>query len=790
MLACLKNFASVFLFACLFAAAQPLQSARYYSLSGTVTDPSGSRVAGAVIHLYNSGSLLRTQTTARDGAFSFPNLPPGWYLAECAAEGFQKQSRRVILVDRAETVEIQLELGGLHEEVSVVASDLPQVPTEIAKSVSLISADEISRRDLVFLTDAATTVPGLQVQQLGGPGQTAAFRFRGLRPEDTAILLDGFRFQDPSENKGAVRTFLSNLLTGDAEQIEVLRGASSTLYGTGAIGGLINVISRQPHEPLAAFVSLEGGSAGLIQGSAGVSGRTPSQRLTYSLQGTHVNYTRGQDAHDTYRDSGGSARVTYDPAPQVRLFARFSLTDSFGFIDEDPSPLPALAPLPPGESLREAVAYPEPRANFYAQLDDPDNHHGDRIVSGMFRLDHQVVRAWQQSLAYQSLRTRRRYDDGPALSSVAASLGIVDDPMTRRSYDGALDELSWRNSFELGGSDTLHFALGWDRTSLDQLEFGQTTQAAQKSLTLQLNNHARFLDGRLQLQLAGQAQYYRLDAPRFSDSSGSPYGSVAHLDVPATYNGDVALAYYLARSGTKLRLHVGNGFRSPSLYERFGSGGSGFYYGNPGLRAEHALFADTGVDQFLLENKLQLSTTVFYTHLRTVVAFDLLPDADPFGRFFGYLNIGGGNARGVELAVTARPNPNLDLAASYAYTNSDQPAPSPSVGMVRVPGLSDHQLTLGVRMQPWRRLNLDWQTYAVSSHDFPLFGASFPFSSGTYRFPGYVRADLTGTYLLREGERTKVRLVVRIDNLLNRKYYNGGFLAPQATVRSGLRLEW
>src|SRR3972149_917974 len=156
MLACLKNCTSVFWFVCLFAVAQPLQSAPDLSLSGTVTDPSGSRVAGAVIRLYNSASLLRTAETASDGTFSFSSLPPGWYLAECSAEGFQKQSRRVVLEDRAEALEIQLALGGLHQDVSVVASELPEVPTEIAKSVSLIGTSEISGRDLVFLTDAVS----------------------------------------------------------------------------------------------------------------------------------------------------------------------------------------------------------------------------------------------------------------------------------------------------------------------------------------------------------------------------------------------------------------------------------------------------------------------------------------------------------------------------------------------------------------------------------------------------------------------------------------------------------
>ena len=99
------------------------------------------------------------------------------------------------------SLDFDLAVAGLHQEVSVIATDYPQVPTEIAKSVSLISAEELERRDTVFLTDALTAVPGLQLQQLGGPGSVASYRFRGLLPEDTAVLLDGFRFTDPSDNR-------------------------------------------------------------------------------------------------------------------------------------------------------------------------------------------------------------------------------------------------------------------------------------------------------------------------------------------------------------------------------------------------------------------------------------------------------------------------------------------------------------------------------------------------------------------------------------------------------------
>jgi vitamin B12 transporter len=769
--------------------AMPLCGAETVTLSGHISDPSGRAISGAVVNLYNSSALLRTTPSGADGSFTFANLPPGAYVVDCSAEGFQEQSRRIDTTDRPAALEFQLAVAGLHQEVSVIATDYPQVPTEIAKSVSLISAEEIERRDAVFLSDALSDVPGLQIQQLGGPGRLASYRFRGLLPEDTAVLVDGFQFRDPSDNRGSARPFLSDLLLVGADHVEVLRGAGSTLYGTNAIGGLINVTSSQPHGPAGGYVSFEGGSLGLLQGTAGFGGQSRGQRSTYALDLAHINYTRGEDGHDDYRISSGVGRTTLQLTPQLSLFAKFAMSDSFAFLNQDPIPVPNLPPLPAGQLVRQAIPYPEPNATFYPQLDDPDYTQGNRSYLGALRLDYQANSNWSQAAGYQSLRTLRHYLDGPGVTPLEASLGYSQlAPSGPSYYDGSLDELFWRNTFEVHQIDSLAVYLGWERTALEQTEFGLTTNAAQRDFSLQLQNQTSLMSGRLNLVLAGRAQYYRLDAPRFSDPTANPYGSVSHVDVPSSYNGDVAMAYLLARSNTKIRVHAGNGFRSPSLYERFGSAGGGFYYGNPQLEPERTIHVDGGIDQLLFADKLEGSATYFFTHYQTIIDFGSTPN-DPFGRVFGYLNARGGNARGVELSVSARPSPRLSFTASYTYTNSDQPNAT-SAGTTRVFGLSDHQFSLDAALRPVSRLSLDWRMYAVSSQDFPLFGATFPFPSGTYRFPGYVLANLTASYVVRQTERSRLRFLVRVDNLLNREYFNGGFLEPKATARAGFRLDF
>ncbi|MBI4458841.1 MAG: TonB-dependent receptor [Acidobacteria bacterium] len=804
-----KVYPACFLsYLCLFLLLARVASAEMPSLSGTVLDQSSRPIPAVAVRLYANTTAINQTQTAANGRFEFLSLVPGTYILECRKEGFQSLSRRFTLEDSPQSASLTLQISGLNQRVVVIASELPEIESEISKSVSLISREELTDRAVVTLSEVLRQIPSLQVHQLGGPGTLASYRFRGLRPEDTAVLLDGFRFLDSSDNKNSARPLLADLLVTDAERIEVLRGASSALYGTNAIGGTVNVVSRQPSEPLAGDLNFEGGSLGLLRGGAGISGQDEGQRFTYSVRADHTNYLRGLDGRDAYRNNAGSFRSTYDRSLQTHLFASFQFADTSSLLNESPSPLPGLPPLPPKEPLRKAVAYPRPGANFYPQFDDPDFQQRNRFFRSAVRLDQTVNRFWDYSLGYQGLITRRRYEDGPGVASLARELGFQEPTaLSRESYQGTASEVFWRNSFRFTSVNSTHVAVDFDRASLDQTAFGLSMGAAQRSVALQVQNQTRLLDGRWHWQIALRAQRYGLDSPRFSDSTDNPYSSLADLQVPATYSGDIATAYFFPNSGTKVRLHAGNGYRSPSLYERFGGdsfGGFRSYYGDPGLRAERAVFVDAGLDQFALRDQLQVSGTYFYTHLQTIIAFGPTPPNDPFHRFYGYINpcrpqqtntgaeckpVAGGNARGFELSLSFRPASFLDLNSSYTFTNSDQPSPT-SAGMTKVLGLSDHQFVSGVNIRPARRLNLNFQALAVSEHDFPVFGLLFTIPPQTYRFQGYTLIDLTASYLLWERERSRLRVVFRGENLLNQEYFQEGFLAPRATARAGIHFDF
>jgi outer membrane receptor protein involved in Fe transport len=233
--------------------------------------------------------------------------------------------------------------------------------------------------------------------------------------------------------------------------------------------------------------------------------------------------------------------------------------------------------------------------------------------------------------------------------------------------------------------------------------------------------------------------------------------------------------------GTKLRAHTGNGYRSPSIFERFGSSFSDFDglftpLGDPRLRPERTVAVDGGIDQYLFGQKLKLSGTWFYTNLQETILFDssgfLVPSRDPFGRSSGYINTGGGIARGGEFAAEASPMATLKLRAAYTYTNADvRRSTVRDRDFFEMPFVSPHQFSLVATQRIGRRLELIGDVWIASRH--PAI-----FSSRAFLFDGPRKIDLVANYTIPVTDRSRVRLYGKVMNILDWSYLEGGYRVP------------
>jgi len=150
------------------------------------------------------------------------------------------------------------------------ATRVPTPEDQLGTSVTVIAGDAIEQNQQRTLPEVLQTVPGLNVVQNGSPGGTAAVFMRGANPNHTKVLVDGIDVGDPSDSNGAVD--FSQFLASDIDRIEVLRGPQSGLYGSDAIGGVINIITKAGKGPPKATASIEGGSSGTFNQTAGISG--------------------------------------------------------------------------------------------------------------------------------------------------------------------------------------------------------------------------------------------------------------------------------------------------------------------------------------------------------------------------------------------------------------------------------------------------------------------------------------------------------------------------------------
>jgi outer membrane receptor protein involved in Fe transport len=293
------------------------------------------------------------------------------------------------------------------------------------------------------------------------------------------------------------------------------------------------------------------------------------------------------------------------------------------------------------------------------------------------------------------------------------------------------------------------------------------------------------LNDRLRFSIGVRGQWYRI---RSADRPGVLSGTEADSSV----TGDGSVSYLITKSHTKLRAHVGNGFRAPALFERFGEGkfgGAGTVrFGDPTLKAEQSISVDAGFDQRLGNDRVAFGATYFYTRLqRTVVFTGFAVDPLGLGRFSGYANRPGGLSRGVEMNLDTAPLKGMTLRASYTFTNSDRSLPAQGLTPEYV--IPKHLFGLNWS-QRFRALMVNVDVNRTGSYLAPVFENNFPFRMAELRFDGYTKADGFVSYDHRASERVTLTLFGGVENLFNQKYYENGFLAPGALGRAGIKVKF
>ncbi|MGI8467285.1 MAG: TonB-dependent receptor plug domain-containing protein [Pyrinomonadaceae bacterium] len=758
------------------------------TVSGTL--PGGRAIANQKIKLVSQTETFET-TTDTSGNYKFANVADGNYL--------------LVYNDKQASVTVkngQVSIANL-AEVVVISAGTTQSIDEVSKSVNIIDSQELRDRADFSLTETLRSIPGFRVQQLGGFGRTASIKTRGLRNQDTAILIDGIRFRDASAITGDASGFLSDFTLTSVNKIEVLRGSGSSLYGTNAIGGTIDFQTPKPTAGMHGQIGGAFGGYGLKRFRGNFSDGTEDGKFGFNLGVSRTLYTKGIDGEDDAHNTNFQSRIEYNPFEKTNISARFFVSDAFVRLNSNPDTIGTL----PASNATIINAVPLARdllkryengqsvsnfgsATFIPDANDPDNFQKSQAFAGQLALTQIVNDKLVFQTSYQGLRTARKNDNG--------ILGLGFQSPSTSLFKGFIQTANAHFNWTPNRYTEATFGYEFEREKYRNDGLTPTgagnfiTRAYQTSHTIYAQGLLKFFDNKLQLAGGFRTQVFDLKKPEFSGTN-PPYSNLALDNPPNAYTFDGAASYFFATSGTKIRAHVGNGYRVPSLYERFGTFYSGFSrsffaFGNPDLKPERTIAFDGGVDQNFFGNHAKISAVYFYTKLIDTIGFangvsPIGTTARPFG---GYLNTKGGIARGLEFSGQLKATKSTDIFASYTFTNSDQRAPQVAgSGIIETLAIPKNQFTL-VATQRFRRAWVNFDFLAADSYIAPI-SSNTTFQTYIYRFKGNRRGDLTGGYTFPiNNEKLNLRVYGTIENLFDDDYYENGFRTFGRNGRIGL----
>lgn len=788
------------------------------TITGAVSDPSGAAVNGAIVNLHQvAGSTLLSAVSDNSGHFQFTDVTPGEYLLDASTHNLNiPQPLRLTLAPGQTTnLDVKLVVSATTSQVSVTAADEPQSVDQISKALDIVNADDAERRGIISIPDALAFVPGLRVSTRGSPGQFTTIQTRGLRVQDTDILIDGYPFRDVTSVQDEASAYIGEMLLVDTSRIEVLRGSGSSLYGTNSMSGTVNIITDPGGGSTHGDVDLQGGGLGLFRGLVDLSGSTFHNKFAYSAGISHLNVTEGLEDMEAARDWSGQGSVSYALTPNIRLGA--DIFANTGYLEDPVSPAatPGLTqtgivraiPLPFAQAqlLAANLPYNPGNSNFWPQLADSDSGIYSHFVFALFRFEHQVKSRFSYRAAYEFTDTHRNNTNGPAGPNNANNFEPTFN--TSELYNGRLDTARARADYLLGSHQILTAGYELQREQYLNVNSDQNpdptqrlynnTSAVQDFNAVFAQDQIRLLDGRLDILLSGRYTRVDIDEPAFVGGA-SPYAGLPLPPPPSAYTGDASIAYYVSQTSTKLRAHVGNSFRMPSLYERFGGyffGGSYIPIGNPELAPERAISLDGGFDQYFLHDRLKISGTYFYTHLQEEIDYLDFPPGyvDPYGRTSGYYDTRGGISRGVELSGDFHPARNTSLFASYTYTNAKDLVSEYYTGTafdpLQMPRILPQAFSIVATQQIGKHLDVAMDFDGGSSYLYPLYGVepasgfAYPYA---YRFQGPRQLGLSAGYTVPFRERMRARFYVRVSNALNQNFYEDGFLTPNRWAVGGI----
>lgn len=530
--------------------------------------------------------------------------------------------------------------------VVVTASRSPQPLAETGQSVSVLTASDIRARQSQTVSDLLRTLPGVTVTRSGGPGTVVGLSIRGAENDQNVVLIDGVKLNDPASTGGGFN--FGTLLTGNIRRIEVVRGSQSVIWGSQAIGGVVNLLTASPTDRVAIDARGEygwrdtGQIVGNVSGTLGPVAASVGAGWFRTDGISAFSEARGGRERDGYDQFGANAKLLVTITDALSIDLRGFHSDGRTQVDGFAPPSFAFGDTRDYNDTREWIGYAGINAALF------DGRLKNRIAYAYTRVERTAVDpSAGDFVTFDSRGTNERVEYQGTLD-LGRGIGAV---------FGAESEWSRFAATSFGGP------LSRARARLSSV-YAQATVAPVEGVSLtggvRHDDHDRF----------GGATTFA------ASGTVSPNGGA-----------------------TRIRASYGEGFKAPSLYQLYGD------YGNTTLAPERSTSWDAGVVQQLIDGRAEASVTYFHRDTTNQIDFRSCPTpltgvctGRPFGTYF---NIARTRATGVEAALTLRPTNALTVTGQYSSIDSRNRATD--LRLARRPGQSvsavvDWQTPLGLAL--------------------------------------------------------------------------------------------
>jgi len=554
---------------------------------------------------------------------------------------------------------IESEPFHLSDTIVVTANRFISPIRTIGSAITIITAEQIIQSQAAMASDLLRTVPGISIVRAGGDGQQTSLFMRGANSEHVLVLIDGVELNDPSTPSTAAN--LANLPTDNIERIEILRGPQSVLYGSDAVGGVVQIFTKRAFGKMSVALNSELGSRGTFR-----------ENLTVRAGQEKVDYSVSLSRHDT---DGLSAAAENRGNTEADGYDNTTISANLGIKATNSIELRLAG------QLTEADAELDQAGGI---LDDPNYTLNSKERQFGANLTHRPERSiWSQRVGFSLVKFERTAQD---ITDPAHSF---DSSLT--SYDGQRLKIDWQHMLKFESIGYFTFGLESEREEMNQSLFYESEYFTYTDTLEGLSERTTGLYGLAELSLM----------PDWHATLGVRSDKHDKFGSEPTYR--VTTAYLLDQARLKLRATYGTSFKAPSLVQLHDDA-----TGNPDLKPETSEGWEVGVESRLVNDRLSFGVTYFHTSFTDLIQYDGVMS-----------NVASASIRGGEIFASFE-TPGLAIRIDYTNTLTGNDA-NPGEALLRRPrhklnlsatgDLTDRLAMILAVSHKGRRADLDFSTW-------------------------------------------------------------------------------